>query len=179
MLANPITNPEQFDKVIAAGIPNPGVASVTGAATLYKWDKKDGPGAAGANMTFRGLDLSEFKIEVQLWTAEQLDAWPAWADLWGWDPVKKKATPLEVVHPLLDERRIRTVAAKGVPQLSNKGGSLWIGTIDCIEWRPPPKKNVAASPSSVKSGAAGAAQPTAQDELDRQIAGLLEQAKKV
>lgn len=166
LTANPFYSPQLYDVLYAADQPNPGVAVVTGASTIYKWDKKDGPGAAGAFITFRGLDLAEFKIECKLWTPQHLEEWPYWSALWGWNPIKKTAQPLRVYHPLLDERGIQTVAAKTVPQLTYQGGGLWKGEIDVIEWRPPPKKNVASTPIQVGN------EPVVQNEKQATIKRL-------
>jgi hypothetical protein len=178
---SPFLLPEAYDVVLAAGVPSPGIATVKGASRIYKWDKKDGPGAAGANMTFRGLDIAELSIELQLWTPEHLELWGAWSAIWAWNPVKKQATPVTVEHPYLSDLGIFTLAAKAIPQLDFKGGGMWLGRIECIEWRPPPKKNVASSPTKTQTatGNAARAAPPVQDQLDQQIAALLQQAKQV
>jgi hypothetical protein len=45
---------------------------------------------------------------------------------------------------------------------------MWKGEIDLIEWRPPPKRNVASTPAQVGG------EPRVQDKLDARIKQILE-----
>jgi hypothetical protein len=80
---------------------------------------------------------------------------------------------------------VTVVAAKKItaPKQSKVGDNLWIGKIEAIEWRPPPKANVAKSPTGATAGSAnasgaGVVPKAAIDELDVQIRSLTDQLKK-
>jgi len=168
----PGSAPLVYDQVTANGIASPGVARITSdIAREYAWDRKQAPGAAGENMTFRGLNIVSFTIECQLWTDDLLTQWEAWAGLWEWDPIKQAATPVEVFHPLLAERGITVASATKIyaPKQARLGDNLWIGKIEALEWRPPPKKNATSSPKSTQTESAN----------DREIKRLLDEAKSL
>ena len=179
--ALPGSLPEYFDTILAAGVPSPGVVRVQDIAREYVWDMKQAPGAAGENMTFKGLKNVAFSLEFQLLGDAQLEEWESWIALWDFDPNKQQPTPVNVSHPLLEERRVSIVAAKKIyaPKQARPGDNLWIAKIEAVEWRPPPKANVAKSPQSTKSGSneqtAGGA--PAETERQREIRRLTEEFK--
>lgn len=171
----PGSAPSVYDQVTANGIASPGVARVTSDVVReYAWDRKQAPGAAGENITFRGLKLVTFTIECQLWTDDLLSEWETWCGLWEWDPIKLAATPVEVFHPLLSERGVTVATATKIyaPKQSRPGDSLWIGKIEAMEWKPPPPKNATSSPKA-------AGKPAADSPNQKQIASLLDEAKKL
>ncbi len=187
--ADPFALPELYDIVVIAGVASPGVAKVSRGGRKYKWDKKDGPGTAGANVTFRGIDLCEFSIELTMWNSEQLAAWDVWRDLWQWDPTKKvkgktpKIQPVDIMHPILDGLGVHWAMPVEVGQLEYQGGGKWTATISAMEYKPPGKKNVTGSPSGTQNttapttAAGGTPVKSAADERDEQIVALLAQAK--
>lgn len=168
--ASPDTQPEYFDRVLAAGVWSPGIARVQEVAREYTWDLKQAPGAAGENMTFKGLKNVTFSMEFLLLGNAQLTEWESWITLWDFDPTKQQPTPINVLHPLLYERRVSIVAAKKIyaPKQSRPGDNLWIAKIEAIEWRPPPRANVAKSPTATKSGSSEQAAGGAPAETERQ-----------
>ena len=142
----PSVDPKAYDTIQANGIASPGVARITTPiAREYQWDRQFAMGGAGEFIRFKGIKVVEFTIEIQLIGDEALTAWESWVAQWDWDPVKRRATPVAVLHPLLSERGITKATAKKIhaPKQSRPGDNLWIGTIECYEWRPPPKRNVA------------------------------------
>lgn len=179
--ALPGSLPEYYDKITAAGVPSPGVVRVQEVAREYVWDLKQAPGAAGENMTFKGLKNVQFSLEFQLLGDAQLEEWEAWITLWDFDPTKSAPQPLNVQHPLLEERAVTIVTAKKIyaPKQSRPGDNLWIAKIEAVEWRPPPKANVAKSPSSAKSGGSESAAggPPAETARQREIRELTQQFK--
>ena len=182
----PGKDPDFFDKVMAAGILSPGVARVGEVAREFVWDMKQAPGAAGENMTFKGLKNVTFTMEFYLVGDKDLTAWESWIELWDFDPTKTKPNPIDVLHPVLLERNVTVVAAKKItaPKQSKVGDNLWIGKIEAVEWRPPPKANVAKSPTGATTGISptgattGITSKSATDDLDREIRALTEQLKR-
>lgn len=173
--------PALYDKIVAAGVTSPGVVRVQEIAREYVWDMKQSPGAAGENMTFKGLKNVQFSLEFQLLGDPQLEEWEAWISLWDFDPTKSSPQPLNVQHPLLEERAVTIVTAKKIhaPKQARPGDNLWIAKIEAVEWRPPPKANVAKSPSSAKAGGSESESggPPAETARQREIRQLTEEFK--
>lgn len=181
LLAFPGQFPRIYDKVIAAGIESPGIARVSEVAREYVWDLKQAPGAAGENMTFKGLKNVQFSMEFHLLGDHQLLAWNIWGNLWDFQPTKTAPQPINVFHPLLADRGVQFVSPSKLyaPKQARPGDNLWIAKIEAIEWKPPPKANVAKSPNSAKSGSSESASggPPAETARQREIRQLVQEFK--
>lgn len=174
--------PEAFNKIKAAGLESPGIVRIAEIAREYVWDLKQAPGAAGENMTFKGLKNAQFSMEFHLLGDVQLDEWASWVLLWDLDPVKVTPQPINVEHPLLWERNVTIVTAKKIyaPKQARPGDNLWIAKIEAVEWRPPPRANVAKSPTSAKAGKSESASggPPAETARQQEIRKLTEEFQK-
>lgn len=181
LIALPGLLPKLYDKVWAAGVESPGIARVSEVAREYVWDLKQAPGASGENMTFKGLKNVQFSMEFQLLGDIELAMWGIWVSLWDFDPAKSAPQPVNVMHPLLQDRGVSFVSAKKVyaPKQARPGDNLWIAKIEATEWRPPPKANVARSPGSAKSGSSESASggPPAETARQREIRQLIQEFK--
>jgi len=170
--ASPDRDPQYFDRVLAAGVLSPGIARVGEIAREYTWDLKQAPGAAGENMTFKGLKNVVFSMEFLLLGNAQLQEWESWVSLWDFDPTKSQPRPINILHPLLYERQVSIVAPKKIwaPKQSRPGDNLWVAKIEAVEWRPPPKANVARSPTSASAGSStDAPKDTARQQEIRRL----------
>lgn len=176
-----------FDKMWAAGVQSPGVVRIKEVAREYVWDMKQAPGAAGENMTFKGVKNVVTTLEFLLLGDPQIEEWESWVALWDLDPQKKEPSPVVVYHPLLEERGVFFMSPKKIhaPSQSRPGDNLWIAKIEAIEWKPPPAANVAKSPSSAQAGArtdgtsaeAKAGGPPAETARQREIRELTQKFK--
>ena len=178
MSANPLLVPEAFDTVIVAGDYLPGLANVGKVKRTFKWDKKEAPGTAGDSITYRGIRIVDFVIELTFWESEQIDEWDAKRP--GLEPVTGAIKALDVVHPVLERQKVRSVVVEEIVELYPADAGAWKVQIGVTEYKPPPKANASGSPSGSKnsSGKGSSAAPTAQSEQEKEIARLLEEAKK-
>lgn len=184
-MANPIVNDVDWDTIEVQGFKWEGLAKVSGFGRESEFDTKQAPGTQGATSTYRGDKLAEGKITLYLWTEDHWDQLPSFLLLLRFDPKKKSGNALSIWHPSFDyfNPPLRSVVVKklGQPERVKDGDSLYTVTIDCLEYRPPKKANVTATPKGAgKGGGAGggAANPSADDKYDKQIGDLLTQAQK-
>lgn len=181
MAFDPLTTP--IDKVLLAYDPpsgqtvtwqrSPGIAKVTGAALLYRWDKRQGYGLAGAFPVYFGEDLPDFVIELRLYTSQDWVDWAAWKPLVVKPPKSIRPKALAIYHPWLAEVQIGACTIKKVhqPEPDDETGGFLIA-IECMKWRKP---TIALSkPDAAKTNAS-------DDPVDQEIerrTKLLEQLAK-
>lgn len=182
MSANPFRVPEAFDTVVVAGEYLPGLAKVAKVKRTFKWDKKEGPGTQGDSITYRGSRLVDFVIELSLWEEEQIDEWDAKRPML--EPDARNVRALDVVHPVLERQKIRSIVVAEIVELDHQGGGLWTVQIGVNEYKPPPKANATGSPNGSKSSSgkdgsgAAAAAPAARTEQEKEIERLLAIARQ-
>lgn len=182
MSANPFLitddpNENPFDTVILGGDYLPGLASVGKPKRVWKWDKKEAPGTAGDSITYRGSRLVDFVIKLTFWEPEQVDEWDSKSP--GLIPDGKKA--LDIIHPTTDRLKVRSVVIAEIVELYPNGDGSWSVEIGVDEYKPPPKVNATSTPKGSSSNAASKPtdkSPTAKTEQEKEIARLLEEAKK-
>lgn len=187
MSANPFRLPDDpfenpFDTIIVAGDYLPGLARVGKVKRTFKWDKKEGPGTQGDTITYRGTRLVEFVIELEFWEAEQVDEWDAKRP--GLEPDPRSIRALDVIHPVLERQKVRSIVVEEITELSYVKGGSWTVQIGVNEFKPAPKANATGTPSGSGSssgkagpGAADKA-PTAKSAQEEEIARLLAEAKR-
>lgn len=138
----------EWTSISIGGRLSPGVCRVKGASRIYNWDKKKGPGAQGAVITYRGSDLSEFTLEWQLWDEDMLAEWEIFVTVFDYDATKGEPKPVIMVHPSLQERRIKSAVAKKVGTPEHQGGGLFLVTVDCMQYAKPPAVNTTKTPAA-------------------------------
>lgn len=178
MSANPFRVPEAFDTIVISGEYMPGLVNVGRTKRVQKWDKKEGAGTTGDTLTYRGKRSVDFVIQVTMWEEEQIDEWD---DKQPMLEVDGKAH--DVVHPILERLKVRSIVIIEVPGLFHEGGGLWTAQIGVNEFKPPPKGNSTVTPkgsanSNGKDGPGAAAKPTtAKSAQEEEIERLLKLAK--
>lgn len=182
LTSNPLVNPEAFDVIVVAGVVNPGIVKVTGAERVFDWDVKDAPGSQGSTITYRGWKPTEsIQLRFELWTQAQItEFFTTFVPLFYYDASKSAPKPVDVFHPILNANQINSVVTKKIGPLVLEDKQLYSCTIEVLEYRPAPKKNATTTPKSSTGTdpSKAAAKPTVEDEQDRQITALMEQAKK-
>ncbi len=183
MSANPIADPELWSYATIAGRDTPGVCSVTGMDRERKWDEKDGPGASGARLTFRGNKLVEPTLKIRVFEEEDYDAY---MELMAYlKPFADTGKAVDFWHASAEGLDVRSVVILniGAPVSVKEGDALFDATIKLKEYRPPPKTNATKSPDGSKQGNAkggsGALQPTALTAQELEAARLLEEARRI
>jgi hypothetical protein len=181
MSANPITDPELWHRATIAGRDTPGVCTVTGIERERKWDEKEGPGASGALLTFRGIKLSEPTLKIRMFVAADYDAYN---DLAAYlKTFADNGGAVDFWHGSVEGLDIRSVVivSIGAPVIVKEGDSLYEATIKLKEYRPPPKTNATKTPDGSKQGAGTGAtgEQTALSAAEQEAKNLLDEARKI
>jgi hypothetical protein len=111
---DPITTPLAWSTVYLAGVPSPGVATVTGWSRDYDWDVKKPGGGQGAKETYNGRPPATGKVRITIGFASQTSkdttgdiaaqfaALRAWCSLLAIDGTKgKPIMGVDIRHPAL------------------------------------------------------------------------------
>lgn len=156
-LLNPIDDPRAFDSVIVKGRESPGLAQVGDVSREYEWDVKVGKGAFGSTTTFTGRVPARFAVTFTLWTQDHFSQWEDFVSSLKYDPTKIKYNPdtlyvsgvsaVDIFHPVLVNLDINSVVVQKISGLVHKGRGVYTATIDFLEYYPPPKLSVVATPA--------------------------------
>ncbi len=170
---NPLSAPQ--NKFILSGKPSPRFAEVTGAELKWRIEERKVNGMIGG-IGFTGRELSAFNVKLHLVTRQDWEDWHNWKSLvlakpniipGGMAGALTKAQ--DVQHPLLEDAGIRAAVVLGVHQAIPNGDlGEWVISIDFKESRGTPKPMAARVEGE---------QATPQDPVDKEIAGLVSQAK--
>lgn len=190
MPANPLRNPQAWNAIAFNSKAAPGLAKVSVSARVYEIDKKPGKGIQGSRLTYQGFPSSEFSVRLEFWTADQIDEWYAYRPTISLDGTKKEVQAISVAHPIFAELGVDKVVIGKIGSLEPEAGNLFSVTIECTEFRNLPKENVTTTPAGASTGTLSGTGPgsgtagqgtgtTAQDVQDKEIARLLDEAKKV
>ncbi len=127
LAANPLSNPAALNVVVVGGIASRGIARVLDSVGRpYDWDEKSSSGSQGATLTYRGWDLSKFKIRFEFWTAEQIDYFEnTMLPALSYDANKTAPKPVTVYHPILAARDVNAAVVLSVGPLVDLGAQLW------------------------------------------------------
>jgi len=155
---NPIENPDAYEVVTIAGVDSPGLAQVQSINRSYQWDVKVGKGAFGSTTTFTGRVPAEFSVLFTLWRSAHFGQWSRFVKRLKYDPTKIRynietrwvsgVDAVGIYHPSLAQLDIKSVVIKKINGLSHKGKGVYEASIEFLEWFPPPKISVVATPAS-------------------------------
>ncbi len=115
-------------------------------------DRKKSAGSDGERLTFKGINNADIEISITIWTPDQL---ARLQDLWRiLQPPLGKGDPqaFDVKHPQLQFLGVKSavfVDCSGLEQGSTNKTRVF--TIKAVEYFPPGKKNVTASPKKALS----------------------------
>lgn len=137
---DPITSP--CDYILLAGIKSPGLADVSGASSVRRWDEREGFGISGAFSVFKGRGLAHFSVKLRLYSDTDWAAWYAWKQIVDKLPTRrggdgKDSGVLDIWHPLLEGLDIKAVAAAEVMQPEQTDNGEWTIEIKFLEFRYP------------------------------------------
>jgi hypothetical protein len=187
VLLNPIEDPNSFDVVTIAGRTSPGLAQVQSISRSYSWDVKVGKGAFGSTTTFTGRVPAEFSVLFTLWKRAHFAAWELFCDRLKYNPAKIRynvetrwvsgVDAVDIFHPSLAQLDINSVVVKKINGLTHKGKGVWNTSIEFLEWYPPPKLSVVATPVG-STPVDGLPPNPAITQRNAQLAALQAQAKK-
>lgn len=144
----------------------PGRSTIQGAALKYNYEKRPGAYRSGATIVFRGLDLCEPTLKIDMWQDEHFLQWEFVKKLF--DPPKPSsplsALALGIAHPLLADLGLANfvVTERGAVERADNG--LWTVLIKLLEYRPPLPAIVKTKGSVPASGGAAVAAATEADK---------------
>lgn len=188
---NPIAEPSLYERAALAGKLTPGIigrGGVTGWDREQDWDIKKAKGKQGATMTDQGSAPTSGAIEIQLWRTGESPDFVHDFDDWENDyrpmleTARVKGEALVVGHPIINGAGVTSVVVKKIGPLTDKGRGLWTVKVELLEFLKP--KAAGGTPSAAKpggwtgGGSASKGEPSAQDEQDKEIEKLIEEAKK-
>jgi hypothetical protein len=166
MTYDPYVTP--VDHILLAGQKSPGIAVVSGAADVRKWDVRAGYGLSGGVTVFRGRELSKFTVTLKLVTAQDWTDWDAFKPLVARPPFGTKPKSMSIWHPWLAALDISSVGVEEVGQPEEDGDTgAYSIAIKFLETREP--KFALAKPE------AAATSPKSQDPYDQKIEQLTEE----
>jgi len=155
------------DYILLAGQQSPGIAVISGAADVRKWDVRAGYGLSGGVTVFRGREISHFTVTLKLVTAEDWAGWDSFKTLVARPPFGTKPKSMSIWHPFLDFLDISSVGVEEVGQPEEDGDTgAYTIAIKFIETREP--KFALAKPEA-------AAVNKSTDPYDQQIEQLTKQ----
>ena len=135
MSFDPLTDP--VDYILLANRRSPGLATVAGASSPRRWDKRKGYAQTGARVVFRGIDLSSFVVTLRLYTRQDWADWHEWRPLVQRPPVGERARAQDIWHPILEDLGIKSAVVEDVGQPRQTGDGEWSIDIKFIEYRRP------------------------------------------
>jgi hypothetical protein len=132
---NPETDP--VDYILLANQRSPGLAVISNAASLRRWDERRGYALSGARVVYRGLGLARPIVTLRLLSAADWDAWHEWRPLVQRPPVGEGARAQDIWHPILEDLDIGSVVVENVLQPKQVADGEWAIDIKFIEYRRP------------------------------------------
>jgi hypothetical protein len=182
-LLDPITNAPAWHVLLVAGQPSPGiVVGVEGFDRETGWDVKKGKGAKGAQLTLTNDPPASGRFVFHAWLPFHFTQWAAFIPLLSYSPGKEAPQAVSIYYPSLADIDINSIVVKKISPLRHIGKGKYERVIEMIEWTPPPKASIVASPSkAIETNAGQSAGPQPDpiaDAQQREIARLLAIAQK-
>jgi len=173
MTWNPITDPCDYIKL--SDVKSPGLADVSGASSVRRWDEREGFGISGAFSVFKGRGLAHFSVKLRLYSVEDWDGWDAFKPIVDKLPTRRGGTGkdsgvLDIWHPLLETLDIKAVAAAEVMQPEQTDSGEWTIEIKFLEFRYP--KIALAKPDAAAATPVDPVEEQIIKPLIKQLQGL-------
>jgi len=159
------------DYFLLAGQKSPGIAVISGAADVRKWDIRAGYGLSGGVTVYRGREISKFTATIHLITAQDWTDWSSFQSLVARPPNGTKPKSMSIWHPWLDFLDISSVGVEEVGQPEEDGDTgAYTIAIKFLETREP--KFALAKPEA-------AAVNKSTDPYDQKIEQLTKQFQEL
>lgn len=186
MMPDVIAQEELYNKVRLAGVPSPGVVTLSGHKRNIDWDVKAGGAQDGASITRKGKAPSEFTATFYLVKdlTIGLDEFLMWE--LGFLPVLKATfdgtlpQAVDIYHPDLALLDIKSVVVKSIGGLEYDGKGGARVSVTFLEYVPP-KKKTAAKPkgsSTIAAKPGEATKPDPNAAAKATLDALLAEAKR-
>lgn len=155
--------------VTVNGMPMPGRSTIEGAVLKYNWEKRPGYGRSGATLVYRGIDLCEPTLKIDMWLPEHFAQWETVKKLFDPPKIGSPASQLAlgISHPLLADIGLANFVPKERPPPVRGTNGLWTVSIPLFEYRPPVPALV--KPKGSVPAAGNGAGTSAQSEADKAL----------
>lgn len=183
---DPLKYAHEWDYVILGDIRTPGLAKISEVDRAYEWDVKVGKGAFGGTTTFVGRVPAKFSITFTLWRSDHFTEWMSLVRHLMYDPAKISYNPntfytsgvdaIDIEHPALLYLDVYSVVIEKIGSLMHVGKGVFEATISFIEYRPPPKVSVVATPAG-STPINGLSPDPIEQQKQAQVQDLTAQAK--
>ena len=184
-LPNVRTQHQAWDLALIGGVPTPGIATVSGAERVVKWDERDGKGADGASTFFEGAQLTKFTLTLSFADGvngetidEQIDRYQTFIV-----PVLEQGTSgktaLDFYYPSISEApiNVRSVVPDAIGQLAQDANGAWSVAIKLIQYVKPKAVKSGKPKNSAQKDAGKKTSTPVADEWDGKIKSLSDQLK--
>jgi hypothetical protein len=185
-MAEPFSDPQDYDVVKIDGVENPGIIApggISGFKRPTEWDVKKGKGTKGGTATLSQLPPAKGSIKFLLWSKFHADAWDnIYRARFKFDPTKKTKNAVDIYHPALAKLDIYSVVTESIGPETPEGKGLWSITVELLEYLPTANKTVTSTPNGSTSngskvgGTGGSGDPIA-DAQQAEIARLMKIAQ--
>jgi hypothetical protein len=185
---NPYLNEELFDAITLAGVKSPGKVTLSGHKRAEKWDVKEGDGQDGASTTRKGKELAKFTATFELLydptqNIDEFESWDSFLKVLRRPVASKDPVALDIYHPDLAELDIKSVVVVSIGGKNHSGKGSATVAVEFLEYSPPkPKKAKGAKGGKTsnggKTGGGANAQVDPNEAAKRELANLLNEAKK-
>lgn len=183
MTFNPSIDPN--DSVYIDGQLVPGIVEIKGLNAARDWEERQSFGMMGSRLRLKGIKLSHFSLNVELYTEEHWNDWIVFSPAIRRPPpptgsqlsaitslpalnrvIRTQAPPMNIEHPLLEEYRITRVVVEDVVAPVQDPTGFWTIEIKLIQYQPPQR---------VLSTSGGRDRESGTSRQDREIAELTQQ----
>lgn len=175
MNPRPYESPELFDSIILAGVRSPGKVTISGYGRVIGWDVKKAAGQKGATTTRTSEAPREFTCSFYLSDDPTVDVdqddlvtWESFQKLIESSVDEKKPKALDIYHPDLASRKIKSVVLANLGDVVHDGKGGQTIAVKFLEYMPP--KPATGTPTGSKSKAKADPNADAKAELARVLA---------
>src|SRR5690349_4543050 len=115
----------ELNFVVVNGLRSPGRAQLTNVKVPYKWEVKEGYGAEGAFMVFRGRGISRPVLTLTLWRPEHFVEWAFFSQLLK-PPTPLKPLVVDMRHPILASADIKSISVEEIGEPERQSNGTWV-----------------------------------------------------
>jgi hypothetical protein len=183
--ATPYTCPDIFKSIILGTTFSPGVVTITNHDRIKAWDVQAAKGSTGASSKRNGDPVGRFTATFYLAGDENDEdgkndfvRWEAFQRLLESIVDGPTSSTLPIYHPDLAQNHYTEVSVAKIGGITRDalGGATVV--VEFIEYRPAKKKAVAKAQSKAAGSTTAASKPDPNAQRKREVAALLDEAKK-
>lgn len=174
---------DPLDYILLGTTQSPGVVFLSGHDRVKDWDIQPAKGQTGASSNLNGDPIGKFQAEFYLADEEDFAAWESFQRLIESTTNGPKPVALPIYHPDLARNRFTEVTNGGISGAIHDGRGGKSFQVTFVEYRPPkPKPSAKAQAKPAQTYATTdegrRSPPDPNAEAKRELAGLLDEARK-